>query len=178
MLNIKLMLKVKSLKEKTIYFIGKLLKPLEYIEKLIRAYNHKRYKKMEARVSKWTDEYAIKLYSKALIKHFIELMKFNCTEERFVVAEWCDTNAGLDTICDYITNQNFNESLRHWGYKLPNFDVKRIEKLTDLLKIELEKYNEIKCRYTTDEEDRHYKWYSKNYVKTLVVEFVDIKGDK
>ncbi len=162
MLSIKARIKIKELKRKLISIWYFLMKPLAY---LIDKIDNYKYNKSQDKISKWTDEYAVKLYSKILVK---QLIKYKNKYEEFVVAEWCNEEDGLRTIKDYIISQRYNRKLESWSYKLPYSDVDRIEKLTELLRIELEKYKEINCEYITDKK-YSYCGLSRNYRKTLAV---------
>jgi len=142
------------------------MKPLVYLSDLIDNHKDKKYKRNQVKINKWTDEYAINLCSKVIIK---DMVKYNENKEVFVVAEWCNTEYDIKTISDYITKQRSNKDLKSWGYKLPWNDENRIEELTDLLKLELEKHEEITCNYIIDKEKYSWGGCSHRYVKTLIV---------
>jgi len=169
------MLKIKSYKKNMREFYYKLLTPLAYIETKIRKHQDKKYENKQLKISKWTDEYAMNLYAKVLVKQMIRRNYRQESQEVFVVADWCDSDYGVIDVKHEITEQRINKDLKSWGYKLPYSDGKRIEKLTDLLKVELEKYEEITCKYIVDKEKYGYS-SSRGYIKTLIVT-ID-KGDK
>lgn len=164
MLSIKTRIKIKTLKNKLIATWYFMMKPLACIA--IKIDKHKHEKRKE-KISKLADENAIRLYSKILVRRMI---KYNDKQEEFVVAEWCDNEYDLQTIIDYIQSQRDNDLLRSWAYKLPWRDVDRTEKLTELLRLELEKYDGIECKYIIDDKITNYSYRCKNYKKTLVVE--------
>jgi len=162
LLSIKTKIKLKQIRRKLVSIWYFLMKPIEYIINKVEKY---KYKRKEYRINKLTDERAIKLFSKILIK---QLIKYKDSCEEFVVAEWCDSDYFcLCTIVDYIKEQSYNKDLRSWAYNLPWYDVDRIEKLTELLRLELDKYKEIECEYIV--EDNMYAYKARNYKKTLMV---------
>ena len=148
--------------------------PLAYIEKSLCNYRDKKYEKNQLKIAKWTDEYAMNLYSKILVKQMIKHnYRYGC-EEVLVVADYCNSGYSITTVIDRTTEQRISEDLKSWGYKLPFADGKRIEKLTDLLKHELEKYKQITCEYIVDKNKYGY-CSSRGYIKTLIVKMD--KGD-
>lgn len=168
MINIKLRLKIKNIKKKLIATWYFLMKPIAYLIKKSDRYHNYRYNNKQDKINSWTDEKAIELFSKILIKQFI---RCNNRSEVFVVAEYGNVDEDIVTIRDHLISQRENQDLKSWGYKLPYFDVNRIEKLTELLRIELGKYNEIKCEYIVDKAKYSYCGRSSKYVKTLIVKF-------
>lgn len=141
-----------------------MMKPLAYIFDRIDKY---KYNRKQFKISKWTDEYVMRLYAKIVIK---QLIRWKGEWEEFVVAEWCNDDYELRTVIDEIRNQRYNKDLSSWAWKSSFRDVDRIEKLTELLRLELEKYNGIKCKYIMDDKITNHSYWCKNYKKTLIVE--------
>jgi hypothetical protein len=166
MFSIKTKIKLKLLHDSLDAVWYKLVNPLG---KAIDNYNHKKDKRSQAAIKLWSDEYAMSRYGKVLIK---EMIRYTNKHEEYVVATWCDSDYGMRNIRDYITEQNMDEDLCHWGCSLPfSCGVDRIERLTDLLKIELEKYKEFTCEYIVDKDRCVYCENAKDYKKTLIVDF-------
>lgn len=169
-MNIKLRIKLKEIKDGLIKSWYRSMTPTA---NAIIKYEEYSFKKREKEVKQWADEYAIKRCAKSVLSKLINSRSIYATLF-FEIGECCSYFDLINgqTIRDFAINQRKDKKLKLWGYKLPRYDVNRLEELTDLLKKELEKNSMIFCEYV--KYDYIESGYDiENYKKTLIVKLKD-----
>jgi len=171
-MSIKLRIKLKEIKDNLIKSWYRLMTP---IADAVIKYGDYSYKKRKDEVRQWTDEYAMQRCAKLVVKRLINCSKDYERRLEFDIAEWCDYDyVSGQSIRDFVTDQHNDKKLKLWGYeKVSIFSVNRIEKLTDLLKKESEKYGMINCEYIIDDYLKQNGWVARGYKKTLTIKLKD-----
>lgn len=164
MISIKTKLKINKTKERISTLCCKLFKPLVKIMDKIDSY---KYNKLQKKANNAKDDKIIKMYAKYIINY---LSKLPNEEFYFDIASYCYGDYGENII--NAMQENKNKVIKYWSNNFHTvmpfeYDIKNIENLTNMLKIELEKHSEISCEYII--YDNIYSWKMKNYKKTLIV---------
>ena len=162
MFNINTQLQIKGIKKS---FINKWYGFWEVVLNPICLLSKKLDKNKRKRIKSWSYEKVAKKCSKIIVKNMI---RYTDKEKMFVIASWANSEYCDNTIYDYISDDFKNTNLRLW-MSLHNIwgNVDKIERLTELTKIELEKIKGVKCEYVVEKNNSFYAM--KDYKKTLVV---------
>lgn len=165
-MNIKTIKRRKEVKDKLVQKWYKMMKPLaNYIDYR----EDKKYKKRREKAKQLSDEEAIDLVVKSIIK---KVGKYGRLDEEIAICTWSDEgyNSNIFDFIEYINWNNANKLLNEWHdihYDYINTDINYIERLTELLEQKLKDIDGIKVECYI--EDNVYDWKYKNYIKTLKI---------
>ena len=165
-MNIKNIQRRKELKDNLIETWYKMMKPLaNYID----CREDKKYKKRREKAKQLSDEEAMDLVVKSIIK---KVRKYGRLDEEIAICTWNEEsrNGNIFEFINHINWSKSNRLLQEWCYIHRSFkedDIEYITKLTELLEQKLKDIDGIKVEYYI--EDNVYDWKYKNYIKTLKI---------
>lgn len=178
-MNIKRQQQLYKVKNNLSKYWYKLVYPLAWIIEKVIQLNKIHNKK---KISKWTDEYAVRKFAKLWIKNKVNA-QFRTYTERFDICSYSyDEYNEITTIVTEMYNSH-NKNISKWVYSnvhMYNFEpdinkLAKVTKLTELFKQELDKYPEIECKWINLKETNHNKYWCygfKDYKKSLEVKFL------
>ena len=165
-MNIKKIQRNKKFKKNLIQIWYKLMKPLA---DLIDNIDDKKYKKVRKKAKRLTDEEAIDIVIKRIVKR---IKKYGRLDEEIAICTWSEEtyNPNIFEFTRRINNNDPDRILNEWRYIHQNYtnpDIDYIAKLTDLLEQKLRKIDGIKVEYYIEKYLGN--WRYNDYVKTLKI---------
>ena len=163
-MNIKNIQRRKELKDSLVQIWYKLMKPLV---DLIDNIDDKKYKKVRKKAKSLTDEEAMDIVIKRIMKRIKKYGKF---DDEIVICSRIKNKYCDNELYNFIKDINWSDSnrvLTEWSYinryKMVE-NIEYTEKLVDILKMKLDKIKGVKTKYYIEE---NVNWHYENYKRTL-----------